>query len=204
MKIFFLFFLFFLSGCSLKTPQNEWQYKTSNTYALFIKYFLSNDDALAKNEFTRALNHAKKGSDIKNLAKIHLSQCALNISVGVKEDCPKYKEIEEIFKDKELEAYHAFITSSITDEQKMHLDKKYRVFDLQTIFSLEDATSIYLFCALNRDKLDAKSIEELIKISSFNGHKKITLFWLNEKKRFAKTDDEIKKIEKQLSILTAP
>lgn len=116
-KITLLLFSLLISGCSFKTPVNEWQYKSSSAFNMYTKDFLTGDETLAKNDLSRAIMHAKKSADLSQLARIYLGECALNISVGVQESCDKYRSISHLVNDDSLDAYYHLIQLSIKKEQ---------------------------------------------------------------------------------------
>jgi hypothetical protein len=86
-KILLFIFLLQFNGCSFKTPQNKWQFKSVNAFSAYTKNFLSAKDTLAKDDLKRAVNHAKQSANLSQLARIYLGECALNISVGLKDNC---------------------------------------------------------------------------------------------------------------------
>ncbi len=203
-----LFFLIFLSGCSFKTPKNEWQYKSANAFNSYTKNFLSSNDMLARNDLSRAVKHAKKSANLTQLAKIYLGECALNIATGVENGCEKYANISNLLNNKELDSYYALMTDSIKKEQIIYLPKDYRKYALsikksdfksanKNILAMKNQTSMMVSSALIKNKLSKKTRDEIIRIASFNGYKKVVLFWLQESLK--SSNDE--KIEKKIDIL---
>jgi len=215
MKIFIIsVMLIFVSGCSFKTPANEWQHKSATAFSSYSQNFLSANDTLAKNDLHRAVEHAKKSANLTQLAKIYLGECALNISAGVKDECSNYRDIADLVNAKELNAYYNFINLSFNASKIESLPSNYKNFatallkkDFKTanseIFKIERTSSYLLCAALIKDNLTTKSREKIIKKASFHGYKKVVLFWLVESKKYIKNQKELEKINKKISILTS-
>jgi len=204
--------IIFLTSCSIKTEPNEWQYKSSNAFYSYKKNFLSSNDNAAKNDLTRAIEHAKKGADINMLAKIYLAECALKISIGEEDRCEKYKNIADIAEDKSLDAYYALIIGTLTNEQLAMLPESYQKFALHVknsdfknanseIVKMDKPTSIFLSSALIKENIEDTTVENIIDTASHNGYKKVVLFWLREKIKRTKDDNEREKLKKRVSVL---
>ena len=201
-----------LSACSFKTPQNEWQYKSANAFNSYTKNFLASNDALAKSDLSRAIKHAKKSAELTELAKIYLGECALNISVGKSSTCREYQNISELVQSRELEAYYALLALHVEKKQIEFLPQAYREFALHverdeykkaefTLLHVEKPISTLLCASLIKEKLSNETKEKMIELASFNGYKKVALFWLDE---LLKTTTDIKRrenIKKKISIL---
>ncbi len=201
-----------ISGCSLKTPTNEWQYKSSTAFSIYTQDFLTGDETLAKNDLTRAVKHAKKSADLTQLAKIYLGECALNIAVGINDDCKNYANISDLVNDDLLNAYYDFIHLSIKKEQIKYLPKDYHSFvyhlvekDFKSanedIFNMPKATSSFLCASLMKENIVPSSREKIISLASYNGYKKVVLFWLNESIKNNHNQEDIQKIRKRIYIL---
>ena len=93
--------LLLFSACSFKSPPNQWQFKSTAAFDSYTKNFLSSNDALAKNDLSRAIKHAKQSADLKMLARVYLGECALNISVGIDDNCKDYLNISVERQNKE-------------------------------------------------------------------------------------------------------
>jgi len=213
-KISLLLFSLLLTGCSFKTPANEWQYKSSNAFNTYTKDFLKNNQTLANNDLTRAVKHAKTSADLTQLAKIYVGECALNISVGIEDNCEKYTNISDLVDDQSVEAYYNLLRLSIQKEQIQYLPKNYHSFAYhllkkdfkaanQEIFKIPKATSSLLCASLIKENLNATSRAKIINSASYHGYKKVVLFWLNESLKYTENQEEIQKIEKKISILVS-
>nr|WP_321267523.1 hypothetical protein [uncultured Sulfurimonas sp.] len=211
--IFLTICILLLSACSFKSPPNQWQYKSTAAFESYTKNFLSSEDALAKNDLSRAIKHAKHSANLKTLARVYLGECALNISVGIDDNCNSYKEVAALIDDKSLDAYFTFITSKSSIEVE-NLNKIYKNFASfvnvkdfdnaqKEIFKITKPTSKLLAASLIKDKLSIQTVDEMINIASFNGYKKSVLFWLNVKKTKVTDADEIESISKTISILNS-
>ena len=207
-----LLFILLLSACSFKTPQNEWQYKSANAFNSYTKNFLASNDVLAKSDLDRAIKHAKKSADLTELAKIYLGECALHISVGKSSTCREYQDISELVQSEELGAYYAFIALHVEKREIEFLPQAYREFALHvekgeyekaelTLLHVEKPISTLLCASLIRERVTNETKEKMIELASFNGYKKVALFWLHE---LLKTTSDAKRrenIKKKISIL---
>ena len=208
---FFLFFILF-SGCSLKTPPNEWQYKSATAFNSYTQDFLADNETLAKNDLARAIKHAKKSADLTQLAKIYLGKCALNISVGINDNCKEYANISDLVNDNMLNAYYNFIHLSLKKEQIKYLPKNYHSFAKnlmkkdfknanEAIFNMPKATSSFLCASLIKDNITPGSRQKILNLASYYGYKKLVLFWLRESIKRSANQDKIKKLRKKIFIL---
>ena len=215
MKIVLILFSIIITGCSLKTPANEWQYKSSNAFSSYTKNFLMANDVLARNDLSRAIKHAKKSADLTQLAKIYLGECALNISVGIEDDCKKYINISSLVNNDSLNTYYNFINLSIKKEQVKDLPKNYQSYTYnllkrdyksanQDIMSISKTTSSFLCASLIKEDIELTTREKIISLASYNGYKRVILFWLNESLKNNQNQKNIKNIRKKISILTKP
>ncbi len=210
--IFLVTALLLLSACSFKTPDNSWQFKSSSAFESYKKNFLYGYDKLANNDLERAINHAKMSSDFTTLARIYLGECALNISVGIKDRCHSYKSIANIVQDVRLEAYYAFITASFDEKDIEHLPKTYQKFALNILDShthsaiehlsnMEKISSKLLSAAIIEEKLPTTTIQNIIKSASFHGYKRAVIHWLKILQEKTTDIDKKKVLNKKLSIL---
>ncbi|EQB39272.1 hypothetical protein M947_07325 [Sulfurimonas hongkongensis] len=211
-KILLLFLtLLLFNACSFKSPPNDWQYKSVSAFESYTKNFLGANDAMAKDDLMRAINHAKQGADLKALSRIYLAKCALNIIVGVKDECKEFQDISILQKDASSDAYFAFIQQK-NDYDINELDASYQNFAARlkaqeykeankAIMKISKPTSKLLAAALIRDKLTSKTRDEIIKTASFNGYKKSSLFWLNEKVNHTKDINEKERLIKKIEAL---
>ena len=210
--IFLTFSLLFFSACSVKTPDNQWQYKSAAAFNSYTTNFLSAQDVLANNDLKRATDHAKTSATLIQLAKIHLGVCALDISVGNSNTCAKYKELLPIVKDKQLDAYYSLLTNSLSTQDIKNLPVQYQSFAkhindkkkaIQSIQNINKATSRFLSYALIKNELSSQTQEKIIQEASFYGYKKIALFWLQELLQNTQTQEEKQKILKKISIMNS-
>lgn len=208
----YLILLLFFASCSLKTAPNEWQYKSSNAFDSYTKNFLSSNDYVAKIELSRAVENAKKGGDINTVAKIYLGECALKISVGEERSCEKFALIESIITDDSLHAYFELITANVSKEHVSALPEIYRDFALHIngsefakanadILKMDRVTSMFLSSTLIKENIEDSTIEKIIESASYNGYKKVVLFWLKEKIGRTKDKSEREKLKKRVFVL---
>lgn len=208
-----IFILVLISGCSFETPPNDWQYKSVNAFDTYTKDFLRSNDIAAKNDIKRAISHAKKSADLTSLARIYLGVCALNISVGIDDRCQAYLDIRDVVAQDELDAYYAFLTSSLKKEDVKKLPKRYHDFAYsllkeeykdanEDVKDMQKVTSKLLTSALLKEKISKENILNVIESASFRGYKKAVLYWLKRLRDITSDKDEISKIDKKILILT--
>ena len=176
--IFAVLSIIFISACSMQLPPNHWQHQSAVAFNAYVKDFMYGDDALAKNDLKRAVKHAKKSADLNTLAKIYLGKCALNISVGIEDNCNEYQSIASLVDDEALSHYYGVITKTSSQSP-------------DTILNTNKATSILLNGALKKDVLSDIQRAKLLEVASYNGYKRAALFWLHESK--SHTDESSKK-----------
>ncbi len=214
MKLTIMILLLFISfqGCSFKSAQNQWEYNSSNSFNSYTRYFLIDDELLAKSDLERAIKYAKQSADLEQLARVYLGACALNISVEQNDKCKNYIEVEELVSSKELKAYFLMLVKKEEKEQISYLPKQYQLFaeykslkkyDLafKSIKSMEQPTSQFIASSLMKNELDKSQVKFLIEKASFLGYKKIVLFWLNHYYNLESNEIEKEKIAKKIKIL---
>lgn len=211
-RFYLLLTLLFLSACSFKTPDNKWQHNSANYFQLYTKNFLNANKVLAKSDLKVAIENAKRSADLTTLAKVYLGKCALDISVGINNDCQEYQDIALLVEDVKLEAYHHFLEQKMQESEFKLLPSAYQNFvqaiakkdtvsAKKAIVSMEKITSQLLASALIKEELDKQSVAFILQRASYFGYKKAVLFWLAESKKYA-SNEEVKKIEKKIQILT--
>jgi len=204
--------IIFFNACSIKTKPNNTYYKMSNAFKTYQKDFLSSYDILAKNDLKRAKNFAKQNADIDALATIYLGECALNISVGKDMKCQRYLDIKDLLTNDLLDAYYHLITLKLKKNDLKIVPKDYVKFAkylynkdytkaYSEILEMPKVSSQLIASSLIKTSLTKHQIKSLLKIASFNGYKKSSIFWLKELKNKTKDIDEQKRIEKKILIL---
>lgn len=212
LTIIILFLSILFQGCSFKSPLNQWEYNSSSSFSAYSKYFLIDEEELAKSDLERAIKYAKQSADFEQLARVYLGACALNISVEENDKCKDYIEIEEFVSSKELKAYFAMLVKKEQKEQISYLPKQYQLFaeykslkkyDLafESIKSMEQSTSKFIAASLIKNHMNKSQIKFLIEKASFLGYKKIVLFWLDYYYKVEDNLDEKEKIDKKIKIL---
>ena len=207
-----LFLIVLFQGCSFKSPQNQWEYSSSNSFNSYSRYFLSDDDALAKSDLERAIKYAKQSANLEQLARVYLGACALNISVEQYDKCKNYRDIEEFVLSEELKAYFSMLKKEVKKEQIKYLPKQYQVFEeykfekqynlaFGAINSMEQVSSQFIAASLIKNELKKSQVKLLIEKASFYGYKKIVLFWLNHYYNMEENLKEKEKIVKKIRIL---
>lgn len=205
-----LFFLF--QGCSFKTPANQWEYNSASAFDSYAKNFLTNNDDIAEDDLNRAIKYAKQSANLEQLSRIYLGVCALNISVGKKDDCKKYKKIEDLVPSLELKAYFLMLQNSLQKEDISNIPNQYQDFSeykylkkydlsFESIKDIEQPSSKFIAASMIKNKMNKSEIKHIINEASFYGFKKVVLFWLDYLKQIEENKIEKDKIEKKLYIL---
>jgi len=206
-------FILLLSACSFKTPQNNWQYKSSAIFDSYVQNFLSANDSLAKSDLKRAKHHASMGADLKPLAKISLGECALKISVSKNYSCKEYIKFDSLMEDKSLDAYYHFITKkSLSEEEIALLPKQYQAFATaaadkeysranELLKTIEPTTSQLLAASLLGEHISKESINATLESATFHGYKRAVLFYLTLLKEKSSSEDEKLQIAKKIKLL---
>jgi len=145
------------------------------------------------------------------LARIYLGECALNISVGIDDECKDYLLISDLLNNTSLDAYYAFIRvkpeyslENLASQYKdfaLHLRNKDFTKAQSELQKIDKASSKLLAASLIKGELTNATRGEMIKTASFYGYKKSVLFWLSELKANTSDEDERKKISKKISVL---
>jgi len=212
MLFFISFLILFFQACSFKSPENKWEYNSASAFSSYSKNFLTDNEVIANDDLQRAIKYAKQSADLKQLSRIYLGKCALNISVGLKDDCSEYQELEQLVNSVELKAYFMMLQNKLKKEQIENLPKQYRLFSeyrylkkydkaFKSIQNIEQASSQFIAASLIKEEINKSQAKYLIERASFYGYKKIVLFWLNHLKDIEANPTEKEKLEKKLEIL---
>ena len=206
--------ILFFYGCSSKSPQNKWEYKSAGSFKSYQNNFLSGNIDMAKSDLKMAVRYAKQSADLSQLARIYLGECALNSCIEKNEGCKEYKEITELVDSKELDSYYNMLQNdNLSDTQIASLPEKYRVFiklknkeeylkAFDELRSMEEASSQFIAAALIKEKLTKAQVKYLIEKASFYGYKTIVVYWLKYLKEIENNIIEKEKTRKKIKILT--
>ena len=189
MKYIMIFmFIFVLGGCSFKQEPNRWQTDASKQMQLYVEHFLSANDYVAQRIYKKAKNNAKKSAQLETLARVYLVKCAMHLTVGLSVECDEYTKIQNIVSSDELDAYYMFLNQTITLDQVVYLDPRYRSFAnsllveatdiVKQMHQIDDTVSKLLVASMIRDYLAIKDVDDIISIASYHGYKKASEFWL--------------------------
>ncbi len=211
-NIFILFIVLLYSGCSFKTPPNQWEYNSTSAYNSYEKYFLSNQDILAKSYINTAITNAKQSANLNQLARVYISACALNKSVGESNYCKDYEYIKDLVSSIQLQIYFKMLSHKLDETQIEYLPKQYKSFyknfllkkyDLafKDLTSMEQITSKFIAASLIKEQLNKTQINYLIDIASTYGYKKLVIYWLKNLLYKENDIDKKQQILKKLDIL---
>ena len=207
-----LFVTAFFVGCSVSTPPNQWQYKSTNSFNSFKKNFLEGNDLLAEVELKRAISKASSSADLKQLARVYLGACALHKAVGLEDDCKEYKKIQNLLEDKKLDNYYFFINKEFDKVDKRALEERYRPFvealqekKIQNAVDIalkeKDPLKKLMMISLLGDKASLTLIDDGIKLLSYYGYKKGVITLLKMKLKGLSDEQQKRNIQKKIEIL---
>lgn len=189
--IFLFIFATVFIACGSKSLENQWKIKSINAFNSYKINFLSSKDNLAKTDLKRAINHAKVSSNLSTLARIYLGECALNISVGEKTKCEKYKKIEHLVDDKKLSSYYRFLQLLYVKNDiknlpiqyksfaKNLLEKKYKDAN-KDILNMKKPSSKFIAAILIKYSITKEVLVDIIDTASLYGYKKSVIYFLGE------------------------
>jgi hypothetical protein len=178
-----------LAGCS--TPQHEdaWRYQAAASTEAYGEHFLKDEKVQIQSNYSHAERSAKQSADLVPLARLYLSECALNRAVLVDDDCEKFVQTLPMQHDKELAAYYAMLNHTLTKKQVSDLPWRYRDFARaylskdanairRTVAATEPLRSRIVAASLVRDTLNESDIEALIDAISYLGYRRALLSWM--------------------------
>jgi len=197
-KIFlFIVFISFFSGCSLSTPANQWQYKSTTAFNAYKENFLKQNLVVAQADLKRAIKHAKMSADLTQLATIYLGECALKTAVSTLiQPCNKYKRIQPLIENKSLDTYFDFLQKKEINIELLPSEYK------KSLFDIEKATSFFISASLLQDNLNEKDINKILQKASFYGYKQVVLFWLKKAVKITKSNKKKKILLKKILVLS--
>jgi len=214
LNIFTLLLSLFFVACSFKTPPNQWEYNSTSAYNSYEKYFLSNQNILAKSYIDTAISTAKQSANLNQLARVYISACALNKSVDEIKYCKEFENIKDLVSQKELQIYFKMLNQKLDETQIEYLPKQYQGFykdflsqkyemAFKNLVNMKRITSKFIAASLIKEYLNKEQIEYLLKIASKYGYKKYVLYWL--KISLEKEDNlrEKELIRKKIGILSS-
>lgn len=211
--LIYIVFIVFVSGCSTKTPSNNWQYQSKNSYKNFERYYLENQTDLAAIEFSHARSYATQSADLTTLARIELSKCALKVAVLEPFSCKEYEDLRLITHDNELEAYYALLSKNTQQITISNLPPQYHRFasslikndseNINTdISDITPLTSRMIAASIAVDSVNEATINKIIADASYLGYKHAVMKWLNLLIERTSEQDKREILIKKLNILT--
>ena len=184
-----LLIILFFAGCS--TPQHEdaWRYQAASATEAYGEHFLKDERVQIQSNYSHAERSAKQSADLVPLARLYLSECALNRAVLVDDDCEKFAKTIPMQYDPELTAYYAMLKGTLTQKQVGNLPWRYRSFARaylakdakeirSTVAAMEPLRSRLVAASLVRDTLQEADIDSLIDAMSYLGYRRALLAWM--------------------------
>jgi len=96
MRVFkFLGVAMLLSACASGSPVPDWQMSAMSSMERAISAYLSGNDRVAVQEFSRARNEMASTGQIALVARAELIRCASRVASLVLEDCPGFEKLRD-------------------------------------------------------------------------------------------------------------
>ncbi len=201
-----------LSACSFKPEPNRWQYKASTAFEAYKHDRLEQKTLLAKNDYQRALFHAKQSADFETLASIYLGKCALDRALEVYNGCKEYTQIGDLVNIKRLENYFYMLQKEWEKVDPDSIDARYEPFVKamqkrdysaanNALKHLKDPVSKLLALSLLKEHATLSTLYDTLDLLSFYGYKAGVVVVL--RKLLQKEKDKTKKavLERKLRLL---
>ncbi len=180
-----------IGGCASKTPPNQWQIESAESFDSYTQSYLKGEEVMAQSELSGAIEEAKRSADIEQLERIYLGACALEHSVGEGRYCTEYRRLSAIRTYRALEAYASLLEGALGTADIEHLPPQYQTFaqyrlrgDVSGAFneliSMKRVTSQLIAASLIKDRLNDTQRDYILGLASKYGYKKSVLFWLRE------------------------
>ena len=206
-----IIFLFTL-GCSFQAPERQWQIRSKSAFNSYTTNFLSGHSVMATNDLNRAIKHINVTADLNKLAKLYLSVCALNIAVGINDQCNDYLELQDLVNNKKLFSYYNLLQNKLDTKDIINLPLHYQAYAKNVINHeyikafkalelMNKPNSRFVAAGIIKNKLTSSQRDKLIQDASFYGYKKIVIFWLEQSLKLSDDFNEKKHLMKKIKIL---
>jgi len=191
------------SACSATKVQHLRMYKST---------YLKDEKTKAHYHLSMAIEEAKKNNDYKTLGVLYLSECGLNNSLGIKDNCDKYLAIKDKINNPEYDAFIDLIHKKIKKDQVKYLCKNYTTFvnamldkdykkANEEVLKIEPLTSRLVSAYLIKDHLEIQTIRDIINENYYYGYKKAVLYWMRELRDRVSDEKEKREIIKKINNL---
>ena len=198
-----IFIILLLSSCSATKVQHLRLYKQD---------YLQDNTAKAEDHFSKAVKEAEENNNYNALGVLYLSECGLNNSLGIKDECSKYVNIKDKINNPDYDAFMDLIHQKITKDQVALLCKNYRPFvnamldkDYKQanieVLKIEPLTSQLVSAYLIKDHLEIQTIKDIINNNYYFSYNKAVLYWMNELQNRTTDVKEKEEIIRKINIL---
>ena len=198
-----IFIILLLSSCSATKVQHLRLYKQD---------YLEDNASKAEDHFTKAVKEAKENNDYNTLGVLYLSECGLNNSLGIKDECSKYVNIKDKINNPDYDAFMDLIHQKIKKDQVTLLCKNYRPFvnamldkDYKQanieVLKIEPLTSQLVSAYLIKDHLEIQTIKDIINNNYYFAYNKAVLYWMNELQNRTTDTKEKEELTKKINSL---
>jgi hypothetical protein len=204
-----------ISGCSTQSPPNRWQYQSTNSYKNFERYYLEHKTTLSAMEFERARNYATQSADLRTLARLELSRCALKFALLEPYVCAEFEKVAPLVDDPELRAYHAFLQGDVSPQTLTALPVQYRKIAAalgendraelnRRVLEIEPLTSRMIAAAKVKESLEEETIEKILDDLSYHGYKHGVIVWLDFWIKRTQSEEKRSELRHKRDILLPP
>jgi hypothetical protein len=202
-----------LAGCSAPKHEDAWRYQSAAATKAYGEHFLKDERVQVESNYSQAERTAKQSGDLVPLARLYLSECALNIAVLVEERCEAFAQTRDVHDDAQLNAYYAMLTGSMTKSQVGELPQQYRSFaraylskELKKIRREVDGItplrSRLVAASIARHYLTDKELDKLIGEASHLGYRRAVIAWMQYQKETTADAEKKLLLERKLELLT--
>lgn len=202
----------FFTACSFKSYENQWQFDSSIAFNSYVQNAFKGNTILAKDDLSKAIKYAKQGANFNQLARIYLGECAIDLGLGIKNSCEKYKKIENLVSSNEIKVYSLLLEEKVDKNQIKFLPKQYQEFykyklknnqelAFESLKKSEQISSLFIAAKLIKKMLNKSQINFLIEKASFYGYKKLVIYWLKNLYEIESNKNKRDMILKKINIL---
>lgn len=203
-----------VTGCATK-EKYIWKIDGQSYFETYQKYLFKGDYFKAKYYLKFAVKEAKNSSQLKDLATVYLSDCAMQRALFTNVECTQFDALESIVHSDTLTAYKHFIVSKKLNATKLppRYQIAYKAIQARStsllLTQLQELQSIYTkaivaFVAKQHNNISLEIIDYMIDEASQYGYQALMIEWMKQKVIRLKNLNQSKKakqIETYLTIL---
>ncbi|MDX1295092.1 MAG: hypothetical protein R3302_02425 [Sulfurimonadaceae bacterium] len=202
-----------LAGCAAPQHEDAWRYQSAAATKAYGEHFLKDERVQIESNYSQAERTAKQSADLIPLARLYLSQCALNTAVLVDDPCSEFDRISDLHDDSEMKAYYAMLRGTLSSEQVRDLPSRYRSFARayiekeaekirRAVDGITPLRSRLVAASLVRHYLTDAQLDALISEASHVGYRRAVIAWMRFQMETTTDSDKKLLLERKLELLT--